>query len=297
MRTKEKQTVSLFVRVGYRMFNLTNLMDSLRWATWRATTKISLAAVVFSRCCGPVFQVGLPRFHQTRVPADPCWKGSVQIIVFPRWSHQHTPKVQVGVMVLILMWECACVVVALIEVTIKLLDYWHFWLWWAKTSNKWRIIKCWNSLILLCLCSYYPVLYFWKFSRYQALNFSFISLKYAVVMFVVHILVPVIDLFSYYKMCLWMLYVTDCMWGFAFSAHLPETYVTEEEKRSWLTYQVSPDEFKMLFFWLLNSCGLLFKEKKLNLKGLSQMRKHILSPTKLVERDTQQTFSRERSVT
>lgn len=44
-------------------------------------------------------QVRLSRFHYTRVSAHPCWKRSFQVIVFPRWSHQHSPEIQVGFMV------------------------------------------------------------------------------------------------------------------------------------------------------------------------------------------------------
>lgn len=101
-----------------------SLILSIWWIVYTsqhgsATAKISPAAVVL-RCRYVIvvyvvvlsFQVRLPRFHQTRVPADPCWKGSVQVIVFPRWSHQHTPKIQVGLMVLVMMCQCACVVVA-----------------------------------------------------------------------------------------------------------------------------------------------------------------------------------------
>ncbi len=52
--------------------------------------------------------------------------------------------------------------------------------------------------------------------------------------------------------------VRDRVCGFAFSARLPETYVTEEERKSQLMYQVSPTEMCVV---LLRVCLCFFSSQ------------------------------------
>lgn len=130
---------------------------------WPKKRRIILYSGVFWLC----IQVRLPRFHQTRVSTDPCWKRSFQVTVFPRWSHQHSPEIQVGFMVttlrqlvtscdLVFPWGRGGNGSFLFKLSSGFTQFWQFSFW----LNVFVLEVCGGVVSTCILCDVYlPCLY------------------------------------------------------------------------------------------------------------------------------------------